>query len=577
MKKIKYLIIINFLAVTNLFATNYINNGGFEDGPSGYPNFHSQFVGKNTTIGPDYWKSQYFIDANGYNNHSPDWHSSTSWPQADVHNNGGAHSGDKYVNMGDFEMIQQEVSGLTDSKPYVLCFYFQLSSHNILNQPTSLSNDSYFNVYISENRMDYKADDVHNVCSDDAKEYKSGDWTPIFGFKLDPALYPVGSGWYKMTEIIWIPRSFKNKANWIAFDLNTPYCVSSMLILDDIKLEDLCDLPCIPSTASQEILYGSVEASLHNSSWEHHSIQTHAITGNQGFLNPFTGNTITPFHIYMVNAMGFNFIVYDRWGHEQLNVFSFDPETLNDPFYNDYLLVWQGDNLSYNTLPPDLYNYSIRIWNCVEDFTVYGHFDLWSSGNAQTFIEEYLIFDKTIPSNCCRARSFFPQNVISGTSEDHSNDFTYAGGGVSAQGFTASSYCTIENGASVSWTSENEINLLLNFTSELGSNFEAKIEPCGSRNIEKNSRIRETFYETEKNNYSSNILVKPTITNGQIQIILDKDIDFQYELTNIDGKKLLLGKGKNYKEISINDFASGVYFLKLTFENKYKLIKIIKI
>lgn len=572
------LIVTLLLWVNAIGQTNLITNGGFENGPNGYPNDQSQFDNPPsiTGQGPYNWYSQLFYSG-PHQFHSPDWYG-VNYTNLDADYSGGAHSGTNYLGMGDYELVEQPISGLVNGQAYIISMNIQLSNHVGYLSMGNISNSGYLNVMLSDDEIEY---DGNNSCDDAYKRYKSNTLhRDIASFNLSSTLYPLGQGWYKACMVFRVPE---DNLDWIIFEVNSGNCLNAYVLLDDIKVQSICSLPCIPSSASEHIKYTK-----DRTNWNYNNWPNGGLTGPDAVIihNPPNPDELrTPWHLYIKNANLVEFTVLDRWGLGNIEIhnFSFSPMTLNDPVTEAFLLVWQGDNHAYHTLPLGTYPFQIKMWNCVDDITINGDISLFYNENAETFFEEYMIWDYEVPTGCCLARSYIQNRSISNYEEDQSNDFTSAGSNVwydlggnpQVAGYgpyppPGNGPVIILSGADVHWTSENLIQLNDGFSAEYGSSFEANIDPCGNRNIRvrRNTKI-EQFENNLKNSINLGIGLK-VYPNPSSGIFILEDAEFNLTKKDICVKDIL---GKKVWEcsnieisktkIDISSYPKGVYIIEI--------------
>ncbi len=308
----KSIIILITFQVQLLFGqTNLILNGGFEDGPTYYPATFAQFTGINSNIGPYNWISQNYVEnagtLNETNSHSPDWYG-MGFQNYDAVSSG-AHGGSYYMGMANYELIQQPIS-LEKGKLYCVSLYIQLSNH-LGNSYVTNTNSDPLNIYVSDSRIEYSGDDYDDHCDNSWAEF-DGSVEQVGTFDLNTNLYPVGTGWYKLTRLI-RPRNYKN---WIAFQIggptNNPCNHQTIVIIDDIKILSICDLPCIPPEAFQPIQYTKDK-----SDWSNNNFPNAGLTGPNNLIIQLPNGLTevrTPWHVYIKNALGVEFTVMDRWG-----------------------------------------------------------------------------------------------------------------------------------------------------------------------------------------------------------------------------------------------------------------------
>lgn len=150
---------------------------------------------------------------------------------------------------------------------------------------------------------------------------------------------------------------------------------------------------------------------------------------------------------------------------------------------------------------------------------------------------------------------------------------------------------TVFDGADYEFTAGNSITLSPGFKVESGANFKASIQGCPSP---KKGNLNQMFIDKlrsiklpdyEKNNIEANkdkdrdfVVVKlsPNPANDQVKVkfILDTDNVFSYQVFNVHGQlmaesaKKNYGKGITYENLSISDWANGMYIVKVISEKK---------
>lgn len=588
MKTISCLLILHlFFIPTIVKSQNQISNGSFEFGTAGYPTNRHQTKGKtNSTddIGPDNWKSQYSID-NGYHLHSPDWFNSNSYALPDVVGSG-AQDGTYYIGMGDYELLSQQCP-TSDGEVYSFCLYFQLSD-----DISGGNFDSHLQVILSENQPEYKSDDFNDLCESDYKTLDhTGDKQSILDFPLSATTYPVGSGWHKVAFLFRANGDY----SWLTLQVengpSTSSCERSYICIDNVKLEEICSLPCLPPEAHLPINYSSVAANLGMGN----SVANAGLQGQTSiyFENPDGSYTWqTPWHVYLQNALGFEFVAWNGWqmgGAVTPNLTFFDALTLTNRNNNYYTFVWGGENvIIQNMLPPDLYNYEMTVWNCYESVTVQNDitFFPFEAVDQDHALINNLYYNLSIPDGCCRGRRYIRNVTYAGAEEVHVNDFIEAGN----ESFDYYEWCcntpgpvVVPSGAQVTYFTENSINLLDGFSSESGSNFETKIESCGNMDIRFGKHDRSDVWDDlrdqsiELADEFQSAFIYPNPSYDYAKVIVPNTENWKYILLDSNDKEIMSGEVKgSLLELQLTNIATGLYFVKISASNSFKVVKLNK-
>ena len=351
---IKYFTFLILILSINLKAQNYIYNYDFETADNNNSDWPSNVgqVDKMTS-----WESRTYSTSTK-TIHSPDWinyngsGTQTLWPIVPQ-----THSGKGMIGMSNYELIQQLFNSgnpLTGETYHTLSMWVYIPS----NSPT----DCRLKIMFSQNRLKYKNENiltgnqqVSDLCTQDYIDYHNllSSYTTIHEFDFNNLNLPKDS-WQKISfSFKTPPNSVLNNYDVFAMELRkngyTPTsiagnCSDSYIYIDDISLtkSDFCNAACAPNLGT--ITHGTFQNAMY-------------VLG-------------IPFNVIFQNAIGIELRVFDRWGAQIAFVDAFDPNGLKDIGYSDYQFLWSGADIYGNPLfPQDVYNYTLRYWNCKEDHT----------------------------------------------------------------------------------------------------------------------------------------------------------------------------------------------------------------
>ena len=278
--KYPIIVIISILSFSTSFITaqcgspeNLIHNCGFEimhpNAPNDAPNDFSQ-VHTNKEIYLTEWRSRAHIYNNpclsgcSFNNvnipagHTPDLYSDINFN----HVEGGAFSGNNFIGMSDYELIQQKFhknKKIKDEQPYILRMTIKLASRSPGGSQALNWEGSDLNVYLSKKKIEYKEEKkCEKNCDEDYRTHKkSNDILNLFSItNLNWDMYSLEgglNGWHAIE--LPISASNMSKYNWIAFELTNNLvlnescfpargCHQNYLLLDEISLVPACTIGC---------------------------------------------------------------------------------------------------------------------------------------------------------------------------------------------------------------------------------------------------------------------------------------------------------------------------------------------
>jgi hypothetical protein len=75
-------------------------------------------------------------------------------------------------------------------------------------------------------------------------------------------------------------------------------------------------------------------------------------------------------------------------------------------------------------------------------------------------------------------------------------------------------------------------------------------------------------------NVDNNISIYPNPTTAHITILAVGS--FTYEITDVNGQIVLVANGVDTEEVSLEELASGIYFVNLTIDGELTTVRVVK-
>lgn len=540
------------------FSQNLIPNASFETRengiPTSAPNMEDQVEGS-----VKYWSSV----------NSPDWYGDDGGHFIGAYNNYpnygnvSAHSGNYYIGFASCEGAQVQLTNNVEELKWVT-ISFWLSPRDRF--------DTQINAYLMKQQVDNNAlsnctapamgsDAIHfqmDINSMVGGNYIPGQWYYV---QFEPQLIPVKQN-SDDDDYEWLVIKGENIAGTF---LSTEY-----VYIDDISLiqMDFCDNICAKSN-------GGVTAT---------SIIPDVMIGNYG-LN---------FFATFQNANELIFRVFNRWGCLIYESYNYDPNSLVDPGYTDFAIVWNGNkniscSICCNTsdgdvIVPELYNITIDAESCTgADYHYTG--DLTVGDIYSPPAVPYPATQNT-ETDCCPTNKIYQNyDFYSNSRTDVDNAIT-AGSNVTG-GTTGP--VVVHSNANVKFYAGNTINLEPGFSVELGAQFLAYIQPCGQTERMYLPRSLREQYENMRNEAKSDSLsarlftrikIAPNPNSGIFTITglngSDSRESTKIVITNIYGSIVYTAETIKASEvIDLSTLSKGIYFVKT--EDSAKKVQVEKI
>lgn len=569
--KLIYIYIILICAFSTGYAQdNHIHNSSFEDA-NGSPSLEGQFrPNSGTSIYPEAWEVDIHID--DAINHSPDWYdvNTSVVNYRATSSNGGAHSGNRYAGMHDYEVLEQALfngQSLQSGKAYLFSTFFQFSEFKI-NYPESFPNSgSTLKVFAGKKKLEYKANSQSDKCKSDYVHFGDGPTQSIrevASFPLSTAVYPVGGGWYKLSQLFIAPSGHDYLGfpaevyDWIGIELvNDDYedigqgssCQKSYILLDDVSLTEYCSHDCAPELGT--ITHGTLPTAMNGALWN------------------------TTYKFTMENVMGFEFEVYSRWnaGTPVYHFRTFNSTGLKDPTFSDFLFVWNGHDDQGSGLQQGVYDLWMRMWNCDEDIVWNNYALLIDAGASSVYPHLYESSSYVLPNCICVPERYVQNTTFTDDENINSQDFIIAGENV-----TTGSTGPVNIQHIINFAAENYIELLPGFEAKIGV-FNAEIAPCASFHRLRKLPSQSENLQVYKPEQSLNIYPNPS-SEGNFTIDLPTlHENLVVDIYNDIGMKVRYYRiNKNYSfkiDFSIADYAPGTYYVSVNDGEKLYHNKII--
>lgn len=475
------LLFIPFSGLSLAQATDYILNGDFESGATPVCWAQGHFASN--------WHTQQKYIVNGTQGlylHSPDYYDHTinlpagnctgefgsigGFPKLSI----GARSGNRYMGIGTYELIQQEyVSSLVPGLHYTLSLELVLSDMF----PSSWNGTGRLKVGLAKSRVKYKSEDnLDKVCTEDYVTYQEDlfqDIHIIGSFDLNMEDYPPAEGWKRISASF---RAWDNidAYDWIFIDVEIPgynpastfsdMCFGDFVYIDDISLQrsEFCTSPCTPDLGQLEY-------------WRYvDNTQTYGVPPTGVIVGGSAGQS---FNIFVENAMGIDFTVFNHLGEEIYNQYAFDPNGLKDEGYPDYWFSWSGEDHAGNFLYPGntVLVYNLRLWNCDPGSLIYyiGNELAYTPGNLDN-VQGYDIVNYEL-IDCCEDHAYFQNTTFTSQYRKDVHDFISAGANVTTG---TQGPVVVSSSANVLFHAGNAINLEPGFSVMPGGLLNLAISDC---------------------------------------------------------------------------------------------------
>lgn len=465
-----------------------------------------------------------------------------------------AHTGNRFIGFGSCEGAQVQLTDNIDEMHWVnISFWFS---------PRGRCN-TQLNAYLLKQQADSNAlanctvpamgSSIHFEMNIDATY--SGDYTP-------------GRWYYVQFE----PKLVTNdEYEWLAIkgeNISGALGSYNYVYIDDISITqmDFCDNICAKSN-------GGVTAT---------SIIPNAMIGNYG-LN---------FFATFQNANELTFRVFNRWGCLIYESYNYDPNSLVDPGYDDFAIVWNGNrniinpcNTSYaDVIVPDLYTITINATSCTgADYYYIGDLTV-----VDIYSPPAVPYPATQNSevDCCPTDKYYQNHDFYSNSRTDVDNAIIAGSNVT--GGTTGPVIVHVN-ANVKFYAGNAINLEPGFSIESGGLFSAYIQPCGQTERMYSPRSLREQYENMRKNINedsiavrlySKIKIAPNPNAGQFTITGLNTNDFRENsvitITNMYGSIVYKTETTGSSiSVDLSMLSKGIYLVKV--ENYLQKIQIEKI
>jgi hypothetical protein len=556
-------------------AGNLVPNGDFEDGSSPY------CVGQAYDDYIDYWYSNQVQKTEGggiTRYHSPDLYEGGTFlnPNDPLCNSlsysaplSGAYSGNRSIGMGSYELIQTEIAPMTPGKYYTLSFYIQPKMFGF----SDWTGKNDLVVKLSRQKVEYV--DCGNCdyetelkCSEDYVTHKSGisqEFFELGRINLDIDNYTIDE-WQRVSFTFRANEHWDlptiNRAVWLSIEMRlvnftdqtgTWSCFDDFIYIDNVRLEEstFCNSQCSPSL--QPITYSTDPVNYNSTLPNGMTAEGYAIIG---------GNFLTPFTLYVKDAMGIDLAIYDdQWQYSipLVTISAFDPNGLQDVGYNDYQFFWDGQLPDGSFLPQDTYFYTIRMWSCESDLFLPDN-DIQYFISNTTFMDVPNILNSSL-KNCCDDNEVYNNITFSNDFRKDVTDYIIAGdiGPV-----------TVTSGTTVEFYAGNDIILGPNFNALSGSDFTAYLQDCiyGPKSLQSSKQrieIPTSSSITLISDKLEDIRIINSITNdGSVgyKLVGLSDIT-SIKILDLGGNIISQGALYNTKEgkIDFSNYSNGVYFI----------------
>jgi hypothetical protein len=389
------------------------------------------------------------------------------------------------MGIGTYELLQQAyVSSLVPGQHYTVSMEVVLSSLF----PSTWSGTGRLKVGLAKNRVKYKSEvNSNDLCTANYVSYEDSplqDIRIIGSFDLDMSAYPPSEGWKRIAASF---RAWDNidSYDWLFIDVEIPDytpnsspsvdCFGDFVYIDEVSLKraEYCSSPCTPSLGA--LTY-----------WRYvNNVPTYGV--------PPTGVTVggtgaQSFYMYVENAMGIDFTVFNRWTGEVLyNQYAFDPNGLKDSGHIDYWFTWTGEDNNGNYLYPSttVLVYNLRMWNCSPGSLVnyIGNELAYVPSNLNS-VQSYDIVNYDL-DDCCDDYAYFQNTTFTGVFREDVDDFITAGENVTTG---TQGPVVVASNANVLFHAGSAVNLEPGFSVASGGVFNVAISDCIYGDVEKNRR-----------------------------------------------------------------------------------------
>lgn len=563
MKNLLWFLVLILNITTKSQNSNYIFNYDFEtlkNGSSwptgvGQADNMSSWETRTQQLGTLYMHSPDWINSNGSGNQ-------TSWPRPL-----NAHTGNGMIGMTNYELIQQlfnNGNNMDGSTFHTISMWVYM--------PSTSSKNCRLKIMFAKNRLKYKNENLitgnqnsNDHCNQDYIDYHNSlsSYTTIHEFDFNNINITYDT-WQKVSFTFKTPPSnVLNDYDFFAMELRkngynpgsvSGNCEDSYIFIDDISLvkSDFCNAACAPNLGN--ITYGNIP--------------------NVMFSNYAWGFTV-------VNAIGIDFTLYDRWGQVILDTESaFDPNGLIDAGYPNYAFGWNSPGL-----PEDTYIYTLKMWNCHQTINKAGQILIINQGSPSSLGYNIQNFEL---NDCCPNDRYIQNTTYIGDYIHTAKNNIWAGHHVTnSQPF---GLVIVNSGVDVKYVAKN-ISIQSGFVVQPGAKFKAiptedcvyqpvfRLKPRERFPIEENITSSEMFNKKNNTVFNDNtVVVYPNPSNGVFNILPLKEEILSIDVYNNTGSIIYTcNKSNNTSLINLTNEADGTYFYKIIFNNgetsKGKVIK----
>jgi len=591
-----YALIFLVLQSNTLAAqTNLLHNGSFEntDQP---PNCWAQ-AHRATD-----WRTEYEYNSDDYN-HSPDYFDETvnfynagvcagsyGSGQGHLRYTQGAHTGQRFVGLGRYELIQQLLDApLIQGEDYIISMYVALAT----DAGSEWSGGSVFTLGVARDKVRYINPVGYTTCEEGYGDYHDGisqNISVVGNLELTITEYPPANGWQRVSVGFQAPTSLpSDQWEWLFMDVRrsgTPWmsddCDGDYLFVDDVTLTraTFCGATCSPELGTLE--YGLYVNGVFTPGLLPNSVEV--------------GSSVTrAFNLFVKNAIGIELTVFSSGSNIAYVQREFDVNGLRDfnqstgEYYPDFWFTWDGENGSNDFIYPgnDGLVYNLRIWNCNpgDIVNLIGQSLIYIPGNLLN--EQPPLIRNYILDDCCDEYKYFQNHTFSGFSRTDVQNFIRAGYSVTSGTL---GNVIVPNTSEVIFHAGNQINLEPGFFVQPGAIFTASISDCvygNVRNNRENNRSLATRSQLEDPpTQATSFSLWPTLlSNGSLNIALDENIvannsNVRFIMRDPAGRVVFSSKlsaTPSAQAIELPAVANGVYVVEILYDGipKGKSTKIV--
>lgn len=309
---------------------------------------------------------------------------------------------------------------------------------------------------------------------DQKRSYRIQTSVDFQGIRTTPTTFN-GTNWLKVSGFFYASNAYEwltlgcfDSANSLGAYVNGLFYIDDVKLIEKYYCNDIC-APVLPA-----VLPRRYDAALQQ-------------YFPYSYPNSMSAST-QPWVIYVLDAIGIDFTVIDRWtpANELFHARAFNVNGLKNPPFSDYEFLWRGKDDNGNYLPQGVYNYTIKIWNCVSEVNYSGSITYLYDGSNIGQIPFQSTPDLI---DCCPASRYIQNTQYSNEANVYSKNFIIAGSNVT----TGTIGPVIVNSSSgvVKYAATNNIQLQPGFTVVSGANFKAVIaDDCNNRNAKLSYQTR---------------------------------------------------------------------------------------